>query len=138
MRLLQLLFSQVWNCCPLPPPPPRLYFLSSDAPLVPITVFLPGGGQSGDSLQDRRSRSNAPANRSLRRAWDNGRGAGGGDRVFLRVMGRVRGEGCGERQPESESVRMEAPCWAFIPDLAEYTVSRRGSTHTQYSTESTQ
>lgn len=119
-----VVFSGLELLSPPPSPPSSPVLLSADAPLYPRHCLYAMGVQSGLSLQHRSSRSNAPASRSLRRVWDNG----GRDSVFLRVLGRdrkraeyggtVKGRGC-----ESEflglwsAVRMEVPCWAFMPGL---------------------
>ncbi len=152
MRLSQLLFFQVQRCCPPPPTPPPPVLLSLSLPMLLLSSSLSScqGVQSGISLEDRSSHSNAPASRSLRRARDNGRVTGGGEilsfcecrRETERGQGAVKGRGC-----ESESLglwtagRIEVPRWAFMPglmgpDSAEYIEGQQGSTLTFLFTQS--
>lgn len=108
-----------------------------------FTVFMPEGWCSGASLWDRSCHSIAPASRSLRRAWDNGRVAGGWDTVFLSLLGRSR-----ERAGYSERKRLwDCASWSLGcggnrstmlgiyvglmgPGSDEYTESQQGSTLT--------
>lgn len=96
----------------------------------PHHCLYAGGVQSRVSLWDRSSDSKAPASRSLRRAWDNGRVTGGGETLSFcesheetqRGQGTVKGRGC-ESEPLGlwTAERIEVPCWAFMPGLWDQT-----------------
>lgn len=69
-----------------------------------FTVFMPEGWCSGASLWDRSCHSIAPASRSLRRAWDNGRVAGGVRHCLSVIVGQKQREG--RVQWKEEAVRL--------------------------------
>lgn len=142
MRLSQLLFFQVRSCCPLRLLLLLLYFFLLML-LCLITVFMPGE-------QSWVRHSNAPARRSLNRAWDNGRATGGGETLSFcecrreteRGQGTVKGRGCESEflglldRGEDRGTMLGIYAGLMGPDSAEYTEGQQGSTLTFLFTQS--